>query len=100
MNKPDHHILVCGSFRNGAVSGVCNKQAAGLFQYLTEEAEDRGLNVMVSNTGCLNLCVHGPVVIVYPEGRWFKQVTEEVADAILDSLDGEVEVPEANVLAA
>ncbi len=100
MNKPKHHILVCGSFRNGAVTGVCNKQAAQLFQYLTEEAEDRSLDAMVTNTGCMNLCVHGPVVVVYPEGRWFKGVTEEVADQILDFLEGEGEVAAEHVLAA
>jgi (2Fe-2S) ferredoxin len=100
MNKPEHHILVCGSFRNGAVSGVCAKQGATLFQYLTEGAEERGLDAMVSVTGCLNLCVHGPAVIVYPDGKWYKQVTEDVADAILDSLAGDGEVPEENILAA
>jgi len=83
MKKPEKHLFICGSFRNGSVSGVCAKKASDLFQYFSQEAEDRGLDMMVSNTGCMNLCVHGPVAVLYPEGQWFKSLTEEVADTIL-----------------
>ncbi|MGA8056589.1 MAG: (2Fe-2S) ferredoxin domain-containing protein [Burkholderiales bacterium] len=100
MKKPTHHVLVCGSFRNGTVSGTCNKALAGLFQYLSEGAEDRGLDAMVSSTGCMNLCTHGPVVIVYPEGRWFKKVDEDVAEAILDYIENGTEVADEHLLAA
>lgn len=102
MQKPEHHLLVCGSFRATGAQGVCHKkESQQLLQYLTEEANDRGLEgLMISSTGCLKLCDNAPVVIVYPEGKWFKNVNEEVADSILDWLEEGKEVPEEHVLAA
>jgi (2Fe-2S) ferredoxin len=89
MTKPTHHIFVCGSFRATGAQGVCHKkESSRLLQYFEQEAADRGLEgVMVSSTGCLKACDHGPVVIVYPQNTWYKGVTEEVADEILDALE-------------
>ena len=89
MIKPTHHIFVCGSFRANGAQGVCHKkESASLLQYISQEAADRGLDgVMVSSTGCLKLCDHGPVVVVYPEGSWYGKVNEEVADAILEAIE-------------
>ena len=89
MTKPTHHIFVCGSFRATGAQGVCHKkESAQLLQYLEQEASDRGLEgVMVSSTGCLKVCDHGPVVIVQPQNVWYKAVNEEVADAILDAIE-------------
>lgn len=100
MKKPARHLFVCGSFRNGTVNGTCNKANAGLLQQLAEGVDDRGLDVMVSSTGCLNVCTHGPVVVLYPEGRWFEKVDEDVAESILDSLEDGAEVSADHLLAA
>ena len=89
MTKPTTHIFVCGSFRANGAQGVCHKkESATLLQYLSQEAADRGLDgVMVSSTGCLKLCDQGPVVVVYPEGSWYRKVNEQIADAILDAIE-------------
>ncbi len=90
MSSPAHHLFVCGSFRaNGTPAGACVKKASlALVQHLQEEVESRGLSdVMVSMTGCLNCCVNGPVVIDYPSGHWFKGVTTDIADEILDAIE-------------
>ena len=42
--------------------------------------------VMVSSTGCLKLCEHGPVLVVYPENHWYGEVNEEKIDEVLDAL--------------
>ena len=74
MEKPDHHIFVCMSFRGLEPKGKCiKKNAPDLLGYLESELADRGLeNVMVSSTGCLKLCEKGPMVVVYPEGYWYQ----------------------------
>jgi (2Fe-2S) ferredoxin len=43
---------------------------------LREELGRHGLadHVIVSSTGCLGACEHGPVVIVYPESIWYGAV--------------------------
>jgi len=91
MQKPNHHIFVCGSFRaNGAPQGVCNKKnSMNLLQYLVEELADRGLtDIVVSSTGCLKLCDAGPAMVIYPENWWYGKVENESAiDEIIDALE-------------
>ncbi len=95
MEKPEHHILVCASFRvAGEAKGACHrKESVSLLQYLETEITDRNLDVMVSSTGCLKRCEHGPVMIVYPEGQWYGEVNVEKFDEVLDAM-GEGRVAE------
>jgi (2Fe-2S) ferredoxin len=89
MEKPSHHIFVCASFRTaGSAQGACHKKDSNsLLQYLETELSDRDMNdVMISSTGCLNRCEHGPIMIVYPEGHWYGPVNEEKIDEVLDCL--------------
>ncbi len=89
MLKPKHHILVCSSFRvKGDAQGVCHKKGAASLLPLIEEAlTDNGLdNVMVTATGCLKACEKGPVLIVYPEGWWYGNVTEDAVTEIVEAL--------------
>ncbi len=89
MEKPQHHILVCASFRvAGEAKGVCHrKQSVSLLQYLETEIIDRDLDARVSSTGCLKQCEQGPIMVVYPEGAWYGEVTEEKIDEILDAIE-------------
>ena len=90
MKKPDYHILVCNSFRvAGDAQGACNRKGAGsLLQYITEESSDRGLNVTVTTTGCLNVCEKGPVMVIHPLNLWYGNVnSEDAIDKILDSIE-------------
>lgn len=91
MNKPKHHIFVCCSFRvGGEPKGKCVKQnSADLIGYLESELPDRGLgDVLVSSAGCMKMCDHSPVMVIYPEGWWYGGVKgEEDLDEILDALE-------------
>jgi (2Fe-2S) ferredoxin len=89
MQKPAKHILVCASFRSaGAPQGACHKKnAMDLLQYLQEGLNDRGMtDVLVSTTGCLKVCDRGPAMIVYPEGTWYGNITQDAIDTILDAM--------------
>ncbi len=92
MNKPEHHILVCSSFRlTGEVKGACIKKGDGLLQYLEEEILDRGIDALVCSTGCLKECKEGPVMVIHPMNAWYGNVDKAAIDDILDALeDGEV----------
>lgn len=89
VQKPNYHIFVCNSFRvGGDPQGVCNrKDAVNLLQILEEEVSDRGLDAMVSSTGCLKMCEKGPVIVVYPQGWWYTEVNPEKLDQILDAME-------------
>ena len=100
MKKPGYHILVCNSYRvSGDAQGACNrKNAPDLIRYMVEEAADRGLDVVVTGTGCLNLCAQGPVMVVQPQNTWYGGIEEESQmDEILDALE-ENEVVEKYVI--
>ncbi len=92
MEKPKHHIFVCASFRlTGQQKGFCQgKDAAEIVQMIAEEIDNQGVSdeIMVSTTGCLNLCDQGPIVIVYPENGWYGGVTSEDAEDIVSAVLG------------
>lgn len=94
MDKPQHHIFVCASFRaDGEAKGVCNKKGSvSLLPYIENEILDRGLDAQITSTGCMKACDHGPVMVIQPAGLWYGKVeSEEIVDEILDALeDGEV----------
>jgi len=97
MKVPEHHFYVCNSFRlTGEPQGFCNKKGAkSLMQYLEEECGSRGIDAMVTSTGCLKVCERGPVMIVQPENIWYGKVTEEVIDSILEGIENGA-LPEEN----
>ncbi|MBN2531117.1 MAG: (2Fe-2S) ferredoxin domain-containing protein [Deltaproteobacteria bacterium] len=95
MEKPTHHIFVCGSFRtSGEPKGICHKKGSlDLLGYIENEVIDRSMDgILVSSTGCLKVCDRGPALVVYPQNVWYGGVdSEDVVDEILDALeDGEV----------
>lgn len=89
MIQPKYHVFVCTSCRpNGVQKGLCaTKGSPGLIQSFIEEIEDRGLEseVLVTNAGCFGICDKGPVVVVYPEGVWYGNVTEDDVSKIVES---------------
>jgi len=60
-----------------------------------EEIEDRDLSndVMVTITGCFGICDKGPIVVIYPEGAWYGNVTvEDVPEIVESHLEGDKKV--------
>lgn len=95
MEKPEHHILVCASFRpTGEPKGKCHrKNSINFLAYIENEIIDRGLeNVIVSSTCCLKMCDEGPIMVVYPQNTWYGNVeSEDAIDEILDAIeDGKI----------
>ena len=75
MNAPfERIVLVCTSGKTCPLQGSEAVHAAlkeGVF------AAGRGDRVRVNKSGCLSQCGHGPMVAVYPEGRWYAAVRSE-----------------------
>jgi len=100
MEKPKHHLFICGSARaTGELKGVCcNNESIELLSYTQSEIQDRMLSgVEVSMTGCLNMCNRGPVVIDYPAGHFYEKANEALIDEILDCIE-EGETCETNLI--
>lgn len=96
MKKPKYHILICNSYRvAGDAQGACHKKGATTWiQYISEAASDRGLDVAVTATACLNVCAQGPVMVVHPHNYWYGALTEARIDAIMDALESDAAVEE------
>jgi len=41
--------------------------------------------IRVNNSGCLNRCGLGPMLVIYPEGTWYQYQTKEDIDEIIES---------------
>jgi len=89
MVSPKYHVFVCASCRiNGTQKGFCHsKGSVELIQRFMEEIDNNDLSgdVMVTNTGCFGICSSGPIVVVYPDGVWYKEVTADDVAEIVES---------------
>jgi (2Fe-2S) ferredoxin len=88
MVSPKYHVFVCTSCRiNGTQKGFCHsKDSVSIVQKFMEEVDDRDLSgeVMITNTGCFGICDKGPIVVVYPEGVWYGNVTPDDVETIVE----------------
>ncbi len=88
MVSPKYHIFVCTSCRiNGVQKGFCfSKNSVDIVQKFMEEVNDRDLSsdVMITNTGCFGICDKGPIAVVYPEGVWYGNLTDEDIETIME----------------
>ena len=88
MVTPKYHVFICTSCRlNGEQKGFCSQNGStDLVKRLMESIEENDLSgdVMVTNTGCFGICSRGPVMVVYPEGVWYGNLSESDIDTIVE----------------
>ena len=77
------HVLICGG------TGCSSSGSAKILSEMESEIKKQGLEneVKVVQTGCFGLCALGPVVIVYPDGTFYSNVTvDDVAEIVNEHL--------------
>lgn len=82
----ERHLFVCTSGKTCPTQGSEAVHAA-----LKEACFAAGLDATtrVNKSGCFAQCGHGPMVAVYPEGRWYAAVrAEDVAEIVECELKG------------
>ncbi len=74
------HVLICGG------TGCTSSGSMKIGDKLEQELIAKGLQdeVKVVRTGCFGLCALGPVMIVYPEGTFYCNVTIDDVDEIVE----------------
>jgi (2Fe-2S) ferredoxin len=68
------HVFCCTNVREGNKRPSCGNQGAGkLRAYMKERVKMAGISQTRINTaGCLDRCELGPVLVIYPEGVWYR----------------------------
>lgn len=95
MNFYDPHIFMCTNRRpDDHPRGSCGaRNGEALRQYLREKMKSAGVeNARANVAGCLDQCENGPVLVVYPEGIWYRAATTQDIDRIVQEhlIDGKI----------
>ena len=76
------HVLFC------AGSSCCSYDVGKpVFKYLNQrlrELEKSGVTIYRTPVDCLSVCRGGPLMVVYPEGTWYGELTVERCERIID----------------
>ncbi len=87
MPKPQVQILVCVNDRDKKSKPSCAPRGAlEVYHRFKDRVKELGLRdrVMVVRTGCLKHCSQGIAVAVWPYNLWYRRVTVDDVDEILE----------------
>ena len=89
-----YHIFCCVNERKGDDRSSCKKKNAHLLRnYIKQKVKEKKISrVRVNQSGCLDKCEKGPVIVIYPKGLWYKCETFRDADEIVSSLESGITV--------
>lgn len=85
--KPQRYVFVCTNQRpQGHPRGSCvDKASVEVLQRFRDLQGEKGLlDFKVVATGCLEPCMAGPSVVVYPDDVWYGGVTVDDVERIID----------------
>ena len=84
----DKHIFFCTNYRKEEKKISCGRHnSEALRNYMKEKVKELAIkNVRINSSGCLNRCKLGPIVVSYPEGKWYKITNKEDVDLFIDEL--------------
>jgi (2Fe-2S) ferredoxin len=89
IGRARRHLFVCAQQTKPRCSSY--EESAAVWAYVKERLRALGLEgpeagegcVLRNKVDCLRVCTGGPIAVVYPEGTWYRGVTIEVAERII-----------------
>lgn len=84
-----HHVFICVNQRDDGRPCCAERGAQAAQQHAKKRIKQLDLSgagkIRINQSGCLDRCEEGPVMVVYPEGIWYTYVDNEDIDEIIDS---------------
>lgn len=86
------HIFICENQRGEGERPSCGVSNSPILKYLKSKCKSyaRGEEkIRIQRAGCLDRCEEGPILVCYPEEKWYSIKTQEEADRFLLYFIGE-----------
>lgn len=82
------HVFFCCNQRSDGRASCEDHGANALRDYCKARVKKLGLagtgKTRINMSGCLDRCEQGPVLVVYPEGIWYRYQNQSDIDEIID----------------
>jgi len=81
------HLFVCTQQKPEGAPSCPASGSLAVLEGLDREVQKRGLSpdVQLTTCGCMGLCDEDPVMVVYPEGVWYRRVQSSDVSEIVDA---------------
>lgn len=84
-----HHVFFCCNQRTDGRASCGDHGSPELRDYCKAQVKKKALTgvgkTRVNMAGCLDRCEQGPVMVVYPEGVWYRYGGKADIDEIIES---------------
>jgi len=81
------HLFVCTQQKPEGIPSCTVSASSAVLEAFDNEVQARGLDaeVQLTTCGCMGLCDEAPVMVVYPEGVWYRRVQVSNVPEIVES---------------